>query len=101
MAERLAQIFREQDWKTDPSKSAERAAYYRSVLQQNPDIRTALRARLYLGQMLLQAGKSASAVDELEKLRSVATSQGIILNPTFEKEMRQTLAMAYLRQGEQ
>ena len=38
MADRLAQIFREQDWKTDPSKSAERAAYYRSVLEQNPDI---------------------------------------------------------------
>ena len=35
MAELLQKIYRENDWKADPNKPAERAAYYKSLLTQN------------------------------------------------------------------
>ena len=37
MAARLAQIFKDQDWKTDPNKAAARVAYYRQMLLRTLD----------------------------------------------------------------
>ena len=101
MADLLARIYREQDFKTDPSKAAERARYYRDILTRDLDLRTEPRARLDLGQNLLTAGDNAEAVDELEKLRKFASERGIVLNPNFDRQLRESLAMAYLRLGEQ
>ncbi len=101
MAERLARIFREQDFRTDPSKDAERAAYYRAGLLQSLDPRTEVKARLALADALLRAGDSAAAVEELEKLLRLMKERGIVPAPFFIKEVRQLLAVSYLRLGEQ
>ncbi len=101
MAALLAKIYQAQDWKTDPSKDAERANYYRARLAQNVDIRTELQARVALADALLRAGQSAAAVAEVEKSRQLNRDKGILLAPYFVKEMRQLLALSYLRLGEQ
>ncbi len=101
MGERLLEIYRAQDFRTDPSKDAERVTYYRNGLKQKLDPRTELKARLALGDALLRAGDSAAAVTELQALRAWASEQRIILAPYFIKELRQLLAVASLRLGEQ
>ena len=100
MAERLQQIYQQQDWKTDPNKDAERAEYYRVGLKQNPDIRTELKARLALADALLRAGDSAAAINEIETLRSIIKVKGIIPAPFFIQEIQQLSAIANLRLGE-
>ena len=102
MAEMLERIYAQQDFKTDPNKAAERAVYYRELLAGSElDVRTELRARNELAEQLLVAGDSAAAVDEIGKLRKFAVARGIILNPAFDGQIRHTLAIAYLRMGEQ
>lgn len=101
MAERLAEIYRAQDFRTDPNKDRERADYYRAGLKQTLDIRTELKARMALADALLKAGDSAAAVEELEGLRTMMREKGIIPAEFFAKELRQLLAIAYLRLGEQ
>lgn len=102
MTDLLERIYSEQDFKTDPNKAGERAAYYRSMLAKGDlDVRTELKARNELAESLLVAGESAAAVDEIGKLRRFAVARGIVLNPAFDLQIRQTLAMAYLRMGEQ
>ncbi len=101
MAERLARIYREQDFRTDPGKDQERADYYRNGLKLNLDIRTEMKARMSLADSLLRAGDSAGAVNELESLRRLMEEKGILPAAFFLKEMRQLLAISYLRLGEQ
>lgn len=101
MADRLATLYAAQDWKTDPGKAAERAAYYREVLARPLDLRTEAQARLDLGENLLVAGASEEAIQALEGLREWGKRQGIVFQPAFDKRVRQALAIAYLRWGEQ
>ena len=101
MAERLARIYREQDFRTDPNKDQERVEYYRNGLKQPLDIRTEMKARMSLADSLLRAGDSAGAVNELESLRQLLEEKGIVPAAFFLKEMRQLLAISYLRLGEQ
>lgn len=102
LAALLERIYLEQDFKTDPNKAGERAAYYRRMLKSGSlDLRTEVRAREDLAENLLVSGDSAAAVEELEKLRQFARERGIIFNPTFELQVRRTLAISYLRMGEQ
>ena len=102
MAVRLERIYGAQDFKTDPNKAAERAIYYRELLAGTKlDLRTELKARNELAEQLLVAGDSAAAVEEIAKLRRFASARGAVLNPAFDSQIRHTLAMAYLRMGEQ
>jgi hypothetical protein len=101
MAALLQRIYRQQDWKTDPNKDAERARYLESVLAQKPALRDEISTREALAENLLRAGESEKAVDQLETLRRVCQENGVILKPEFEKQMRATLGLAYLRLGEQ
>ena len=101
MAELLQRIYREQDFTIDPNKTAERAAYYRQGLRQELDLRTTLKVRMGLAEELLRSGESAAAVTELENLRAWGKEKGLVLAPFFIKEMRQLLALSYLRLGEQ
>ena len=101
MAQRLQAIFNAQDWKSDPNKQAERIAYYRAGLQGKLDQKTELIGRLTLAQMLLQNGSSTAAVSELEGIRTLAISRGIKLDSDYDGQLRRTLAIAYLREGEQ
>jgi hypothetical protein len=101
MAELLRKTYAEQDWKSDPNKDAERAKYLKAELAAGPEIRTELKLRKALAESLLKAGDSAGAVEQLEELRRVCREKGIVLKPDFEREVRSTLAIAYLRLGEQ
>ncbi len=102
MAKLLRQIYDEQDFKTDPNKSAERANYYKEALkQQNVDVRSELVARLALATELLRSGDSQGAVETVENLQKIIKEKGIAIAPFFLKQIRQTLAISYLRLGEQ
>ena len=101
MAELLQKIYAEQDFKIDPNKSLDRANYYREGLKQNLDIRNELKVRVGLADELLRSGESKSAAEELEKLLSLTKEKGIILAPFFIKQIRELLAISYLRSGEQ
>ncbi|GAC1631390.1 MAG: hypothetical protein NVS9B14_03150 [Candidatus Acidiferrum sp.] len=101
MAKLLEDIYASQDWKSDPNKPAARAEYYRDLLTKNPPLGTEFKIRLALAESLLEAGDSAAAVTELETARTRAKESGVILTPKFETDLRETLAIAYLRLGEQ
>jgi FG-GAP-like repeat/ASPIC and UnbV len=101
MAALLDRIYREQDWKTDPSKASERVVYYRELLQRRPPIKIELQARLDLSEHLLVAGDSAIAAVELETLRGLIQKNGAAATPALEHEAAEMLAIAYLRAGEQ
>ena len=71
MAALLEQIYREQDWKTDPNKAGERASRLREDLASNPSLRDEFKIREVLAENLLKAGDSAGAVEQLEKIRTI------------------------------
>jgi Flp pilus assembly protein TadD len=101
MAALLEKIYREQDWKVDPNKDAERAHYLEEQLAQRPSLQDEIKWHEALAENLLRAGDSAKAVEQLETLRRVCRDNGVTLKPSFEKQIRATLGIAYLRLGEQ
>ena len=101
MAELLAAIHRDHDWKADPNKAAERVAYYRLMLRQPLDQEKELQARIDLAQYLLQSGNSAEAVQEISKLREMQQKAGIVLKPDIERQVTELHALSCLRMGEQ
>ena len=101
MAALLDQIYREQDWKTDPNKDAERIQALQTQLASNPSLRDELKLREALAESQLKSGDSAAAVEQLEKIRSIFKDQGLAPSPAFDKLVRDTLAISYLRLGEQ
>ncbi len=101
MAALLVKIYSEQDWKTDPTKDAVRAKYFQSVLDAKPTYEKELQIRKAIADSLLRAGDSAGSVEQLEKIRSMSKEKGIPLESGFESEVRDALAISYLRLGEQ
>lgn len=101
MADLLLNIYRSQDFKADPNKQAERAAYYRQLLSQPVSLSKEFRARFELAEYLLQAGDSATAVREMETLRSRQQTEGIVFKPEFDRQVTELQALASLRTGEQ
>jgi hypothetical protein len=101
MAALLQKIYAEQDWKVDPNKDAERAKYYESQLATKPSLRDEIKLRRAFAESLLKAGNSAAAVEQLERIRTLCRGQQILLTPDFEKQVRDNLAIAYMRLGEQ
>src|SRR5438067_8074542 len=59
----LREIYLKQDWKTDPNKSDQRAAYYRAVLKRSLALSTEITIRQALAQELLNAVDSAGAIN--------------------------------------
>lgn len=101
MAALLRQIYAAQDWKTDPSKPAERVAYYRSVLKKPLDLQTEITLREALATELLNEGDSPGAVAELERVRKTVAEHHGALPLDAEKALHAQLGLAYLRLGEQ
>jgi hypothetical protein len=102
MAELLVRIFQQTNWRTDPCKQTDRIAYDRAQLELNGgDLRTSVIARLDLAQNLLNAGESAVAVGEMQRVRALLKQRSITLGAGFDEQLASTLAMAYLRMGEQ
>jgi hypothetical protein len=102
MAALLSAIYQSHDFKTDPNKPAERAAYYRLLLQQpGNSLAKEMRARFEMIIYLLQAGDSAAAVQEVETLRTRQKAAAIIFQPDFDRQITELHALACLRTGEQ
>ncbi len=101
MAELLQKIYRESDWKSDPNKPAERAAYYKFVLTKDLKPNEEVLVRKTLASELLRAGDSEGAVNALLELRKVCAQKGIKLPAEGEREITSLLAISYLRLGEQ
>ena len=101
MAKLLREIYAAQDFKVDPNKAAERAEYYKGILNQSLDIRSELKVRVALATELLRSGESAAAIDEIEKLRTVIKEKGIVPAPFFVRQIRELAAISNLRLGEQ
>jgi hypothetical protein len=101
MATLLRQIYAQEDWKTDPNKDGVRAQYYKNMLEAQPDLRNELKIRQALAECELRAGDFADAIEQLEGIRKLGNEKGIVFTPAFEKDMRDSLGVAYLRLGEQ
>ncbi|MGA9566883.1 MAG: FG-GAP-like repeat-containing protein [Candidatus Korobacteraceae bacterium] len=101
MAELLQKIYREQDVNTDPTKDGERATALRIELAGATSLGPELKLRYSLAEALLRSGDSAGAIQELERVRSECAKNYLRLDPYSEQHMRDTLALSYLRLGEQ
>lgn len=101
MEARLRKIYAQNDWKADPNKPAERIPYYRALLKDNLTPAQQVTVRMEIGKELLRAGDSAASVDELEQLGQYIRQNNIPLQPAVETDWRKSLAIAYLRLGEQ
>ena len=101
MGELLVLIYREQDVQTDPTKDAERARELQMKLVDNMSWQEELRTRWALAENLLRAGDSAAAVQQIEFIRKRCDELSIRLDPYSEQHLRDTLALSYLRLGEQ
>ena len=101
MADLLANIYRSQDFKADPNKSADRAAYYSEMLRQPLSLTKEMLARRDLAAYLLQAGNSGESVQAIQALRARQKETGIIYKPDFDRQLTELNALACLRSGEQ
>ena len=101
MGDLLVKIFHEQDVQTDPSKDGERANLLEQKLSQPMPWQEELRTRWTLAESLLRAGDNAESVAEIELIRKRCNELAIRLDPFSEQHLRDTLALAYLRLGEQ
>jgi len=102
MQQRLTTIFRDSDWKMDPNKQAERAAYYQSLLEGGKLTATdSLQVMLQLATEQLEAGQSEAAVKSVETLRQIAAAKKLDLPKEFDTRVRNLAAISYLRLGEQ
>ena len=100
MATLLAKIYRDSDWKTDPTKQAQRARYYESLLKNNLSFRDEATVRQQLAVELLGAGESEAAVADLEILRKRSTELHQPMPLAEEKKLGEWLGLSYLRLGE-
>ncbi len=102
MAQKLAEIFRANDWKADPNKPAERAVYYAAKLKEGRYTPVeALQVMLQLATEHLQAGASEQAIKTIEALRALATANKVSLPDEFDTRVRSLAAISWLRLGEQ
>jgi hypothetical protein len=101
MEARLRKIYAETDWKADPNKPAERARYYRTLLENNLTPTQKITVRMELGKELLRAGDSAASIDELEQIGKFSHENNVQLPPEVGRDWHASLAIAYLRLGEQ
>ena len=101
MAALLRQIYEQNDWKADPNKPAQRAAYYRALLQKDLAPAQEVTVRLEIGKELLRAGDSENALHELENLAKSCRDRGIHLPTDMDRQLRLFIALSYLRLGEQ
>lgn len=89
MGERLAAIFRANDWKGDPNKPAERAVYYGKMLEERKlSPADQMQVLLQLAKEFLQAGESEKAINAIERLRQVQKDSATTPPTEFDMKVR-------------
>ncbi len=101
MAALLLKIYNETDWRADPNKPAERARYYRALLDRGLPIDQEIPVRIELGNELLRSGDSAGAVSAFEGVVKLGKDRGLHFPEELNRSLHENLAIAYLRLGEQ
>jgi hypothetical protein len=99
MAELLKSIYAATDWRLDPSKPAQRVAYYQQKLSQKLSPPDDAVVRLQLAKEQLYVGDSEASIATLEDLRKAWAARP--LPPDFTRQVGEWLAISYLRLGEQ
>ncbi len=102
MAERLRAVFAATDWKLDPSKPAQRVAYYSELLRTRPlSLEQDTIVRQQLAHEMLGAGDAEGAIRQLEEVRRRWQHAQRTMPADGVKQLGKDLALAYLRLGEQ
>jgi hypothetical protein len=101
MADLLAKIFHDSDWKGDPNKPGERVGYYQALLKRDLSFSQEAVVRQEMALEMLRAGDSEGAVRELEDLRQLVKDKKQTLPADAEHALGEWLAVSYLRLGEQ
>ncbi len=102
MEQRLRSIFRSTDWKGDPNKAAERAAYYARLLQQSKLAPAdEYRVRLEMAQELLRNGDSEASLQALDEAARRAETAGLRQPAEARRAFLHLHGIASLRLGEQ
>ncbi len=102
MADRLRSIFAATDWKLDPSKPAQRVAYYSELLRTKPlSLEQDTTVRQQLAREMLGAGDAEGAIRQLEEVRRRWQRAQRTMPADGVKQLGKDLALSYLRLGEQ
>jgi hypothetical protein len=101
MADLLASIYKNSDWKADPNKPAERIVYYRSLLKKGLRPADEVLVAEQLAEEQLRAGDSAGAVDTLEAIKRRPELKDVLASGPLKHTLHEKLALSYLRLGEQ
>lgn len=101
MGERLKKIFTANDWKADPSKSAERIPYYQALLSRNLSFPDQVAVRMELGNEQMRAGRGERSIETLEALVKFIEPHLNTVPQNIQAAIHQDLGLAYLRLGEQ
>ncbi|MDE3187112.1 MAG: VCBS repeat-containing protein [Acidobacteriota bacterium] len=101
MGQRLRAIFAGNDWKSDPNKPLERAAYLQVLLTKNLPLSDEITVRMELANEELRGGRSERAVEVMETLVAHLQLRLKEVPRPVQAEIHQLLALSYLRLGEQ
>ena len=101
MASRLAQLARNADFFPDHPMNARAVARLRERLESVQDPRQQMSLRLQVALKLLRSGRSQAAIGELTDLQAWVRRQPWQLSRETAAVIRDLLAVAYLRLGEQ
>ncbi|MEE8169797.1 MAG: VCBS repeat-containing protein, partial [Phycisphaerae bacterium] len=101
MVERLARIADEADVAGDSYLNDRRVDYYRGLMEQAPKPRDKLKWRLGLARERLFAGDPDAAIRDFRDILAELRRRRSRLDPAAREEMRNLVAVAYLRIAEQ
>jgi hypothetical protein len=101
MAELLQKAYRLHDWKSDPNKPADRIRFLEAQLATKPAPSAEFAIRQMLGDEMLHQGDGLGAVDDFEAMRRLIDTNHLQPAADAEYRWRSSLALAYLRLGEQ
>jgi hypothetical protein len=100
MAALLRQIYEQSDWKADPDKTAQRAAYYRVLLRNLLTPMQEATVWLEMGKELLRTGESGEALRTLQELAKTCQDRAYSLSDQFKRQIQLYIALSFLRLGE-
>lgn len=102
MAERLRAIYAATDWKLDPNKPEIRVEYYSELLSKYKlPLEQDTLVREQLAQEMLNAGDSEGSIRQLEEVRRRWQRAQREMPEKGVRQLGKTLAMSYMRLGEQ